>query len=432
MARRVELARTHTAAVLLGVLLFSCLAAIPAAAHFLLNLNVRIFHVEHLTDGLKIYLRMPMPYLVADRIGPVGADGLPEAAPFTTNRMEDGKPVHFVAPDQLRDDPAGLGRLAADGLNLTIDGKPLAAVVEEVQAYPIGTQPTFATLEEARKAFASGSVYPDGADPAYVGDVIVDTVLFYPSHESVSSYAISSTLNPGLPGQEDTANLILDYGPGETQVFRARGLLNDPVLITRSMWSAIATFVEEGVRHILLGWDHVLFVLCLALGATTLHSLVWRATGFTLGHSVTLIAGFFGYVPKGAWFIPTVEMGIAISIIYAAVIALFPDRSDQRNEKTMIVITSAIGLLHGLGFSFVLHEILQVNAPNIWQSLLAFNLGVEIGQLMIILAAWPLFHLIRRRGEIAWQVGRWSVAAPCIGIALFWTGQRALLVLGTV
>jgi hypothetical protein len=63
--------------------------------------------VEHLMDGLRVYLRTPMPYLVADRIGPIGADGLPEPAPYTTNRLEDGKPVHYLDPSALRSDPGG-------------------------------------------------------------------------------------------------------------------------------------------------------------------------------------------------------------------------------------------------------------------------------------------------------------------------------------
>jgi hypothetical protein len=407
------------------------LAAKPAGAHFLLNLNVRILHVEHLSDGLKIYLRTPMPYLVADRIGPIGADGLPEPAPFTTNRLENGKPAHFIDPDELRRNPKGLGRLAADGLLLTVDGEPLNANVERVQAYPIGKQPTFATLEEAKAAFASAATYPDGAEPAYVGDVVVDIIVFYSSGEPVYEYSLSSTLNPGLPGQEDTANLILDYSPGNTKVFRARGLLTEPVVISRSTWSAIATFIEEGVRHILSGFDHVLFVLCLALGATRLQSLVWRATGFTLGHSVTLIAGFFGFVPSGDWFIPAVEMGIALSIIYVAIIALSPHRASSDNERALFGITTAIGLLHGLGFSFVLHEILQIDSPNIWQSLLAFNLGIELGQILIIVSVWPLFRIIRFAGESAWQIGRWSVAMSCTVVALFWVGQRALAVIAT-
>ena len=263
----------------------------------------------------------------------------------------------------------------------------------------------------------------------YVGDTVVDVILRYRSDDPVYDYALSSTLIPGLTGQDETANLLLDHFLGETQVFRARGLLDQPIKISRSTLAATATFVEEGVRHILEGWDHVLFVVCLVLGALTLKSLLWRATGFTIGHSVTLMAGFFGYVPSGPWFIPAVEMGIALSIIYAAVVAVTERGRAARSEITMVSITTAIGLLHGLGFSFVLHKILQVDSPNIWQSLLAFNVGVEVGQVLIILASWPLFRLIARRSERAWQISRWSFALPCIAVAMFWTGQRALAVI---
>jgi amino acid transporter len=134
-------------------------------------------------------------------------------------------------------------------------------------------------------------------------------------------------------------------------------------------------------------------------------------------------------VPSGNWFVPAVEMGIALSIIYAAVFAVSQRGRDSRSETTMFLITTTIGLLHGLGFSFVLHEILQVDSPNIWQSLLAFNLGVEIGQVLIILAAWPLFRLIARWNDRAWAVGRWGVAVPCVAVAAVWTAQRALMVI---
>jgi hypothetical protein len=76
----------------------------------------------------------------------------------------------------------------------------------------------------------------------------------------------------------------------------------------------------------------------------------------------------------------------------------------------------------------VLHEILQIESPNIWQSLLAFNLGVEIGQVLIILVTWPLFRLTARWNQDVWRIGQWAVALPCILIATLWTGQRALMV----
>ena len=399
-----------------------------ARAHFLLNLNVRILHVEHLDDGLRVYLRLPMPYLVADRLGPVAANGLPEPAPYTTNRMEDGQLVHYLDPDALKADPLGLGQLVADGHHLTVDGERLVADVEQARAYPGTYRPSFASLEDAKVAFA-GSIQPEPLPATYVGDMVVDAVLRYRTGRPVYSYGVSSTLDPGLEGQEQTANLLLDHFPGETQVFRARGLLDQPITVSRSLLAAVSTFVTEGVRHILEGWDHVLFVLCLALGAARLSSLLWRATGFTIGHSVTLAAGFFGFVPSGAWFIPAVETGIALSIIYAALVALTQREAAARSERVMFTITSAIGLLHGLGFSFVLHEILRVDSPNIWQSLLAFNLGVEVGQFLIILATWPLFRLVARRNQRAWRYARWGVALPCVLIATLWTGERALMVL---
>ena len=98
----------------------------------------------------------------------------------------------------------------------------------------------------------------------------------------------------------------------------------------------------------------------------------------------------------------------------------------------MFVVTSVIGLLHGLGFSFVLHKILQVDSPNIWQSLLAFNVGVEIGQLLIILAVWPAFRLIAKASGRAWFAGRVGISAVCIAVAALWTWQRAVAVVGSL
>jgi hydrogenase/urease accessory protein HupE len=260
----------------------------------------------------------------------------------------------------------------------------------------------------------------------------VDVILRYRTGGPVYSYSVSSSLDPGLPDQENTANLILDYSPGAVRIFRARGLLAEPIEVSTNPWSAILTFIKEGVRHILEGYDHVLFIICLTLGASRLTSLVWRATGFTIGHSVALVAGFFGFVPSGQWFIPTVETGIALSIIYAAALAVMSRQDDNRGEVQMLYITTAIGLLHGFGFSFVLHELLKVDSPDIWQSLLAFNVGVEIGQLLIISVAWMVFRSIERMSDRAWRLGRLGIAASCAMVAVVWTVQRVSMVVATI
>ena len=412
------------------VFILLLIAAVPAGAHFLLNLNVRIMHIEHLADGLRVYLRTPMPYLVADKVGPVRADGLPEPAPFTTDEMKDGKLSHYVDFVQLQANLLGLGAIGEAGFVFRVNGERLQGSVEQVQLYRVGTQPDFATLGEARAAFKSRTSLPETDKPLYVGDAVVDVLLRYDTGRSVGSYTVSSNLDPELPGQKTTANLILDYGPGDPKVFRSRGLMQEPVEVSRSTLSAVGTFILEGIRHILEGIDHVLFVVCLIIGAATLKGLLWRVTGFTLGHSLTLSLGFFGFVPSGAWFVPAVETGIALSIIYAAAIAIRPSITGADERQTFLV-TCGIGLLHGLGFSFVLQKILQVTSPNIWHSLLAFNVGVEIGQLSIVLIVWPTFQLIRRMNLTIFRTAQITAAASCIAVASVWTVSRVALVIAS-
>jgi hypothetical protein len=402
------------------------LSALPVAAHFLLNANIRIVHIEHVEDGLRVYLRLPTPYVLAGLVGERRADGSVPPAPFTTNRMEDGQLLHSLDLAAIKAEPLGLGRLAADGHVLALNDQPIRASVEAVRLHLAIDQAPFATLPDA-KASMTGSLVPDGLGDTYVGDTVLDVRLFYRTDGEVTAFSFASTLDPGLDGQENTANLVIDHAAGESLVFREAGLLADPIAISRSTTRAALTFVVEGIKHILGGTDHVLFVVCITIGAVGLGNLMWRVTGFTLGHTVTLIAGFFGFVPAGAWFIPTIETGIALSIIYVAVIAML----DKPSAGTFFV-TAAIGLLHGLGFSFLLQEILRVDAPNLWQSLVSFNVGVELGQLAIVLVVWPVFLLLAKWGAKPLRLGRYGVAVPCILVAGIWTVQRVQMIAETV
>ena len=406
------------------ILVLSLFCISTASAHFKLNINVRILHVEHLSDGLNIYMRLPMPYLVAHLLGENDEDGLPAPAPYTSNRLEQGKLVHTVDVEQLKHSTDGLALLAMQGLDLSVDGKIVNLEVDRVHIYRNGSQPDFATLDDAKQAFQNKQLLDEFEQAVYVGDTTVDVLLRYASQSAVYRYALSSSLNPGLPDQDETANLVLDYSPGGVQVFRARGLLHEPVVVTRSVLDAVVTFIKEGVVHILEGLDHVLFVICLVLGAMHLKPLLWRVTGFTIGHSITLSLGFYGFVPSAAWFVPAVETGIALSIIYVAVVAVAPGLQQGKGDWTVVGVTGLIGLLHGLGFSFVLQNILQVTSPNIWQSLVAFNLGVEAGQVLIVMGAWFVFYLIGLLGVRAAKINRYLVASVCAFTAVFWVIER--------
>lgn len=402
------------------------LAGRPAAAHFLLNVNIRIVHVLHEDGRLRILARVPLPYLVADKVGAEGDGGLPDPAPYTTNRLQDGVLVHELDVRRLRQAPQGLGRILAAGLVLETGGKPVPATVGRVRAFPARDQPPFAGRHEAEAAL-DGPVYADRVAVPYVGDTVVDIELIYPVAGPVDAYSLRSLLDPDLPRQQETANLILDHRTVPPLIHRIRGVMAEPVTVSRSVWTAARTFVVTGIRHVLDGLDHVLFVFCISLGALSLRTLIWRLSGFTIGHGITLSFGVFGLVPDAGWFIPLVETGIALSILYAAGVAL---AGIDRGATT--AITTAIGLLHGLGFGVVLTGLLSVDSPALWQSLLAFTAGIEIGQVGIVLATWPILRLIATTAPGRIGQVRWALAAPCIVVAGMWIGDRGPRILDAV
>ena len=410
---------------LLGFL--ALLASPSASAHFNLDLNIRTIHVVHTSQGLDVYLRLPTPLFLA---GLVLEDefGIIEPAPFTYNRMESGTLMHYLDLESIRYSPFDFAAIAASGQFFSVDGEKLNAEIIDVGLHPGFEQPPFSTLEEASRAF-EGEVFPYEYPEIYVGATVTDLLLRYRHQNPVNTYSFHSLFNPGLEGQEKTANLILDHFPGNVRVHRLTGLLNEPVEIRNSEWAAVSTFIGQGIIHILEGLDHVLFILCLTIGATGFMGLMWRITGFTLGHTVTLILGFFGYVPSGAWFVPAVETAIALTIIYAASLILLSIRK-LSDSFASYAVTSGIGLIHGLGFSFVLNELLVPGGAHLWKSLIAFNVGVEIGQVMIVAGVWFLLWLIARINRRALAPLYWIIALPCIGIASYWTVERFILLFG--
>jgi hypothetical protein len=118
-------------------------------------------------------------------------------------------------------------------------------------------------------------------------------------------------------------------------------------------------------------------------------------TSFTVAHSVTLLAAAFGVVPEAQWFPPLVEAAIAASILYMAVENLL-----RPNLHRRWLLAGAFGLVHGFGFSFGLAQELQFAGSHLVLSLLAFNVGIELGQLAVLALAWPLLAwVVRAAGD---------------------------------
>ena len=143
-------------------------------------------------------------------------------------------------------------------------------------------------------------------------------------------------------------------------------------------------YIYQGFIHIIpKGLDHILFVLALLLFAKRRSTLIWQVSAFTLAHTITLALGIYGLITISS---AVVEPLIALSIIYVGVENIYRSNKMTTNHARLAIIF-AFGLLHGLGFASVLTEVGLPDSQYL-VSLIAFNIGVELGQLTVIALAF--------------------------------------------
>lgn len=213
---------------------------------------------------------------------------------------------------------------------------------------------------------------------------------------------------------------------GNSQTFRLSPSSPSLIVATApSGFDVAKTYTVLGIEHILVGLDHLLFVLCLMLVAGIGRKLLITITGFTLAHSATLALSTLGIltIPR-----PPVEAVIALSIVFLASEIVRGDRSSL-TYRYPVSVSMSFGLLHGFGFAAVLGEI-GLPPDEIPISLLFFNVGVEIGQLLFIAALLALAGIAivisRALSKCIPSPARWQpVAAYLIGtVATYWTIER--------
>jgi hydrogenase/urease accessory protein HupE len=158
----------------------------------------------------------------------------------------------------------------------------------------------------------------------------------------------------------------------------------------RSSGEIAITYVALGVEHILAGIDHLLFVFGLLFLVGFQRRLVWTITAFTVAHSLTLASAALGWLTLRA---PPVEAVIALSIVLVAGEALHQRLSLAR--RWPVLLAFLFGLVHGLGFAGALKEI-GLPQNYLPTALLGFNIGVELGQLLTVAAAWSIWFVVRR------------------------------------
>lgn len=247
---------------------------------------------------------------------------------------------------------------------------------------------------------------------------MLDVLVTYPIQSGESEFSV----NPELGTLADQTTTVLRFllPNGGERVFNYVG---NPgvVLLDPSWFQAVFRFVEMGFFHILEGLDHLLFLFCLVIPIREIKKLIPIVTSFTLAHSITLIGSAFGVSGGSLWFPSLIETLIAISIVYMA----FENIIGTKMEKRWIV-TFGFGLVHGFGFSFMFSDTLQFAGGHLFSSLLAFNVGVELGQLMILLLVIPALNILFRH-VVSERTGVILLSALVAHSAWHWMLERTSL-----
>ncbi len=257
----------------------------------------------------------------------------------------------------------------------------------------------------------------------YWNQTMLDVLFEYPIQSDRSRFSI----NPAFGRLGVHVVTVLRFLAPNTPV-RAFEFTTDPGLVRLDpRWhQAALRFIDLGFFHILDGTDHLLFLFCLVIPFRRFRGLVPVVTAFTVAHSLTLIASAYNFAPDALWFPPLIETLIAVSIVYMALENIAGGAVvHQRWVHRRWIVAFCFGLVHGFGFSFALRQTLQFAGSHLLTSLVSFNIGVELGQLLVLALMIPLlevcfrFVVAERMGTIIlsalvahtgwhWMLERWD------------------------
>ena len=294
----------------------------------------------------------------------------------------------------------GPGFLQFSEAQFALDDAARIYITESLNFYENGDELLEKELKRTRvslpsnRSFTSYDVALDNIMSPPLGDDtdlfwrqgVLDVLVTYPIQSEESDFSV----NPELGTLSDQTTTVLRFlvPDGAERVFNYLG--NPGVVELDPRWHQAAfRFITMGFEHILEGIDHLLFLFCLVIPLRSVRALIPVVTSFTIAHSITLIGSAFGVAPSAIWFPPLIETLIALSIVYMAFENIVGAKLEHR-----WMVTFGFGLVHGFGFSFLFSETLQFAGGHLFSSLLAFNIGVEIGQLFILILVIPILNLL--------------------------------------
>jgi hypothetical protein len=310
-------------------------------------------------------------------------------APLAAMRDVDfpATPQGYLDTDRLGLQLPGIAKVwLSDFLNVEENGERLPRGRVAATRISLPSDRSFTSFSAAMRLIND----PPLASSAHVywNQVKFDVLLEYPIHSARSAFSI----DPRFQHLAARVVTVLRFTtPGGIE--RDYELDGNPGLVPLDpgWFQAASRFVRLGFLHILDGTDHLLFLFCLVIPLRRFRPLLAVITAFTAAHSITLMGSAFGLAPDALWFPPLIETLIAASIVWMALENIVGAKVQHR-----WIIAFGFGLVHGFGFSFALRQTLQFAGSHLLLSLVSFNLGVELGQLVVLGVLIPALYLLFR------------------------------------
>lgn len=394
-----------------------------AQAHADGKINIRAIHLEYHPQGLTAYYRLSFPLVAAALLANgTGEEASREGSPYVISRIESGLTFHYADAGNLAAGLGQLGALVASGHRLTAAGRDIPPEVSAAAVHVRGNVPPFSTLEQARAAVLQPA--PSAAlHDVEVENVLIDVAVLYRAVRSEDEIEIQSTLDPAPLSDAPVKNVVVSHPEGRSTTYSLVGLLDQPMTINPSIWTAARQSVAEGIMHILQGADHLLFVACLALGALTLRMVALRITAFTAGHAISMTAAYFGLRPDTDWHTGAIELAIALTVLGTA-ITLLVKRLRSFHAPWFAL---AFGIVHGLGFAFGIRELVSNMGTNVVISFLSFSLGGEAVQIVFGVGIWALSQRLTGAAPRRYASVHAAVAMCLVLAAGYWVLERSVL-----
>ena len=379
MTTRRDPPRPTTPLVLLGIVAVLLLAAThrPAAHDIPADVTVRAY-VKPEGQRLRLLVRVPLEALSDMAFPTYGPGYLDLDLARSRDQFRDAAMVWMGQEVQLFENDTRLATPEIAAIRIALPSNPAFESYEtalaNIQSPPLPSR---------------DNPGPDGRAIQLPWQQAVLDVLF---DYDIASDQSEFSIRPSMERMGLQVITVLRFLPPDTAE-RAFELRGDPGLVRLDpRWHQAAfRFIVMGFEHILDGTDHLLFLACLVIPFRRLRALAVIVTAFTVAHSVTLIASAYDLAPDALWFPPLVETLIALSIVYMAFENIVGAKVQRR-----WAITFLFGLVHGFGFSFALRETLQFAGSHLLTSLLSFNVGVELGQLLVLVVLVPALGLLFR------------------------------------